>query len=117
MRNLLQAPSKSPWTLALAVVPMLRKDSEFPYLVCTNTREQVLCPGREDYTASTSALRLFTNKEVTEYFPIRGIQLQILHPRQFQLRRRRYILLIKKLTRGKTRHMLHFPRRDPYFSD
>src|SRR4051812_16118880 len=43
---------------------MLRKDGELLYLVCTNPREQVLCPGREDYTASTSALRLSTNEEV-----------------------------------------------------
>src|SRR4051812_36411185 len=96
---------------------MLRKDGEFPYLVCTNTSEQGLCPGREDHTTSTSPLRLFTNEEVTEYFPIRGIQLRILHSQRFQLRGRRHMLLKKELTRGKTRHMLHLPGRHPYFTD
>src|SRR3954469_18499120 len=96
---------------------MLRKDGEFPYLVCTNPREQVLCPGREDYTTSTSALRLSTNEEVAEYFPICGIQFWIPYFQQLQLRKRRHMLLIGKLTSGKTRHMLHLPRRNPYFTD
>src|SRR3954471_21615252 len=96
---------------------MLRKDSKFPYLVSTDPREQVLSLGREDYTASAPTLRLSTDEEVAKYFPIRGVQLRILCLQQLQLRRRRYMLLVGKFARGKTRYMLHLPRRNSYFSD
>src|SRR4051812_23364954 len=57
----------------------LREDNELLYLVCTNPGEQILCPGREGYTAATSVFRLPTDKEVAEYFPIRGVQFWIQH--------------------------------------